>query len=189
MQSPVYLLSWVGAVCVAWFLWTLGVRPLMLDAMRERLFELRFRLFRLGTAGELSFDSEAYRALELLFCGLLRFGHRITFLTFLLSQIESERAKKEKDYVDVSNQIALKISRLTPEAQAKLGQVIEDMHKALIVYMALSSLFFLSIFLVMKVSKWLGLWHPENAKERVTRVIEREAYLAESRRGIRLATA
>lgn len=189
MQSPVYLLSWVGAVCFGWFLWTLGIRPLMLDGVRERLFELRFRLFRLGMTGELPFDSEAYRALELLFCGLLRFGHRITFLTFLSSQIESERAKKEKGYVDVSKQIALKISRLSPETQEKLSLILKDMHTGIIVYMAFSSLFFLSIFTVAGVCKWLGLWHPENARQRVTRAIEREAYLAESCRGIRLATA
>ena len=189
MLNPVYLLSWVGALCAAWFLWTLGIRRLLLDGMRERLFDLRFRLFRLGTTGELPFDSEAYRVLELLICGLLRFGHRITFLTFLFSQIEGERAKKEKNYEDVSKQIALKIARLKPETQEKLGQILKDLHSALIVYMAFSSLFFLSIFIVMNVCKWLGLWHPENARERVTRVIEREAYLAESRRGVCLAAA
>ncbi len=189
MLNPGYLLSWVGALCAAWFLWTLGVRRLLLDGMRERLFELRFRLFRLGATGELPFDSEAYRALELLICGLLRFGHRITFLTFLFYKIEIERAKKERDYIDVSQQITLKISRLKPETQGKLGLIMKDVQSALILYMAFSSLFFLSIYSVMKVCKWLGLWHPENAREGVTRVIEREAYLAESRRGIRLATA
>ena len=122
-------------------------------------------------------------------CGLLRFAHRITFLTFVFSAVEIEKAKKEKDYVDISQQITLKITRLQPETQAKLGSILKDAHSVLLVYMALSSLFFLSIFAVVKVCKLLGVWHSDNTREGVTRVLEREAYLAETRRGLNLATA
>ena len=73
------LLSAVGALCAAYFLWTLGIRKFILDMIGERIFELRFELFRLCMNGELEFDDDAYRALETLLSGLLRFGHRISF--------------------------------------------------------------------------------------------------------------
>ena len=189
MQSSIYLLSAVGAVCAAWFLWTLGIKVLLLDGMRERLFEIRFELFRLGMSGELPFDNEAFRAVETLMCGLMRFGHRITFLTFLLSSLEIAKAKKDKDYVDVSQQIGLKISRLQPSTQVKMAKILKDTHSVVLVYMALSSLLFLTIMAAMKVFKLLGLWHSESTREKVSHVIDREAYLAETQRGMRLAVA
>lgn len=189
MQSPVFLLSAAAAVVAMWFIWSLGIRKLLLDLMRERLFEVRFELFRLGLSGELPFDSEAYRSIEMLICGLLRFGHRIMFTTYLVSLVETEKAKKEKDYVDVSQQIALKVSRLNPETQVKVLQILQRSHSAFMRYMALSSLFFLAIACVFALLRLLQLWDPDKAEAEVTRVIEREAYLAESRHGARLALA
>jgi hypothetical protein len=189
MENSIYLLSAVGAVCAAWFIWTDGIKVLFLDGMRERLFEIRFELFRLGTSGELPYDNEAYRAVETLICGLLRFGHRITFLTFLLSIVEIAKARKDKNYVDVSQQIGLKISRLQPSTQVKVAKILKDTHSTIVVYTALSSLFFLTLMATTKVCKLLGLWHSESTREKVSHVIEREAYLAETRRGMRLAVA
>ncbi len=188
MQTPVYLLSAVAAVCGAYFIWTLGIRKLMLDFLRERIFELRFQLFELGMSGELQFDNEAYRALEILLCGLLRFGHRISFLTYVLSQIEIARAKKDSDYIDVSAQIALKIARLDPEAQGKICAILEQVHRAVVAYMAFSSLLLLSLCVAIEVLKLFGI-RLDGAKVNVRAAIEREAYLAESRRGLRLAVA
>jgi hypothetical protein len=189
MQSPIYLLSAVGSLCAAYFLWTLGIRKFFLDMMRERIFELRFDLFRLGMNGELPFDDEAYRALETLLSGLLRFGHRISFLTFLLSAREISRAQKEKDYVNVAAQISLKVSRLQPEAQKKILEILKGAHSAVIGYMVLSSLLLVSLFFVMKTLELFGLVHLEGTKDNVREAIEREVYIAESRRGMRLATA
>jgi hypothetical protein len=118
-------------------------------------------------------------------CGLLRFGHRITFLTFLLSSLEIAKAKKDKDYVDVSQQIGLKISRLQPSTQVKMAKILKDTHSVVLVYMALSSLLFLTIMAAMKVFKLLS----ESTREKVSHVIDREAYLAETQRGMRLAVA
>jgi len=100
MQSPVYLLSWVTGACALWLFWSLGIKRLFLDGFRERLFELRFELFRLGMSNELPYESDTYRTLEMLICGMLRFGHRITFLTYVMCVVEQQRAKKEKDFVD-----------------------------------------------------------------------------------------
>ena len=189
MQSPLYLLSAVGSLCAAYFLWTLGIRKFFLDMMRERIFELRFELFRLGMSGELSFESEAYRALETLLSGLLRFGHRISFLTYFFSARAISRAQKEKDYVNVAAQISLKVSRLQPGTQKKILEILKGVHTAVIVYMVLSSLLFVSLFFVTKTLAFLGLVHLEETKDNVREVIESEVYVAESQHGMRLATA
>ncbi|MGH9605811.1 MAG: hypothetical protein ACRD3N_08935 [Terracidiphilus sp.] len=188
MQTPFYFLSTVAAICAAYFLWTIGIRKLRLDVLRENLFELRFQLFHLGMSGELPFDDDAYRAVEILLNGLLRFGHRISFLTYLLSQIETARAKKDKDYVDVSAQIALKIARVDPETQKKIRTILEKAHSAVIGYMALSSLFVLSLYVATKALGIFGV-RLDGAKVNARDAIEREAYLAECRRGLRLAAA
>lgn len=189
MQSPLFLLSAVGSVCAAYFLWTLGIRKFFLDLMRERIFELRFELFRLGMTGELPFDSDAYRALETLLCGLLRFGHRISFLTYLFSARENSRARKEKDYVDVAAQISLKVSRLEPSTQTKILNILKSVHGVVVLYMAFSSLLFLASCIVMKALELLGLVHFEETKDNVRQVIESEAYTAETQHGMRLAVA
>ena len=189
MPSPIFFLSTVAAVVAMWFIWTLGIRKLLLDLMRERLFGIRFELFRLGLSGELPFDSEAYRSIEILICGLLRFGHRIMFTTYILSRVEREKARKEQDYVDVSQQIALRISRLNPETQVKVLKILQRSNSAFMRYMVLSSLFFLAVFCVLKVLRLLQLWNSDKTKAEVSRVIEREAYLAESRDCTDLAVA
>jgi hypothetical protein len=189
MQSPIFILSWVAGVCSLWFFWSIGIKRLFLDGFRERLFELRFELFRLGMSGELPFESDTYRVLETLICGMLRFGHRITFLTYVFCRIEQERAMKDKDFVDVSRQIALKVSRLNPTTQAKLVEILNGLRLATIVYMAFTSLFFLSVFTIFETAKVLGIWRPDEKAKEISFVIEREAYRAESMRPLRVAVA
>jgi hypothetical protein len=189
MLSPIYFLSAVSSVCAAYLLWSLAIREFLLDGVREKLFGLRFELFRLAMNGEIDFDNEAYRSLEILFCGLLRFAHRITFLTYVMSRVEAERAEKEKDYVNVSAQIALRISRLEPETRAKLLKILEEMRDALMVYIGLSSLFFFAVLIVYRALHLLGIRRLEEAKVKAVDVVSREAYLIESRRGLRLAAA
>lgn len=184
MQSPIYILIAVAAVSGLWFLWSHGLKPLFLDMFRERIFEIRFRLFQLGSTGELPFDSDAYRALETLFCGLLRFAHRVMFSTYVLSSVEQARARKEDpNYIDVSKQIALKVSRLKPETQQKIGSIMNDARTALLLYIAFTSLIFLLLALVWCIAKLLGIRRP--TRENVSNPVEQEVYLAELRRPFR----
>jgi hypothetical protein len=189
MQNPIYFLSWVAGVCSIWLLWSLAIKRLFLDAFRERLFELRFELFRLGMSEELPFESDTYRVFETLICGMLRFGHRITFLTYVFCRIEQERARRDKNFVDLSRQIALKISRLNPETQAKLLRILKDLTMATMVYMAFTSLFFMSIIAGYEIAKFLKLWTPDSATKEIGFVIEREAYRAETMRPLRTVAA
>jgi hypothetical protein len=188
MQSELYLTIIVMAVAGLWFVWDLGLKKLFLDGFRERLFELRFQLFKMGESGELSFDDEAYRAIETLICGLLRFGHRVTFMGFILSMREQALAKKSDDYVDYSKQIELKISRTPPDVQSQLRKILSDVHSMVTIYMAVSSLLFMVASVVLALLRGLNLFRNFGKRE-ISSVLESEAYRAESYRGRRAQTA
>jgi hypothetical protein len=181
MDGALYLLVWVTGLCCLWIFWDQVVKRLLLDLFRERVFELRFDMFRLGMENKIDYNSEVYRQLETLLCGLLRFGHRVTFLTWVFSRAEQERAKKRKDYQDFSSQIALKISRLDPGVQAELSRILSEVSKAIMLYMAFTSLFFLGWFALTLLAKLVGLWRSESVKV-VSGVVEQEAYRAEIKR-------
>jgi hypothetical protein len=190
MQSPIYFLSAILSVCALYLVWSFGIRKFLLDFTRENLFELRFELFRLAMNGEIDFDNEAYRALETLFNGLLRYGHRLSFLTYLVSAVSNSRAQKAKDYVSVSALISLKVSRLAPETQQKVLRILTEAHTMVMGYMGASSLLVLFLLGVLKTLEALGVVHLENEKKAAREVIEREAYFAETRRnGLNLAPA
>jgi hypothetical protein len=181
MSSQIYLTITVLAVSGIWFVWDLGIKKLLLDVFRERLFELRFRLFEMGESGELPFDSDAYRSIETLLCGLLRFGHRLTFMRFILSALEQERAKKSKDYVDYAQQIELKVSRTPAATQDKLQLLLSDVHKTVTVYVSISSLLFMAGVVVISILRAFNFCR-DLTKRKVSSVLESEAYRAESSR-------
>jgi len=188
MHSPFYVLVWVAGVCSLWLLWDRAIKSLLLALFREQLFEQRYALFHMGMEGDISFNSDLYRQLEMLLCGLLRFGHRVTLLTYIFSKREQEAAKNSKDYIDVSQQIALKVSRLDPVAQGKLIRILQCVQRAIFLYMAFTSLWFLTFACGMLVAKLFGLYRPDE-KAKITGVIQQEAYRAESKRGISLSAA
>jgi hypothetical protein len=189
MTSLFNVVVWAAGLCALWCLWDFAIKSFFLDLLREQLFEIRSRLFRLGMDEKLRFDNDVYRQIETLLCGLLRFAHRVSFLTYVFSWSELEKEKKEKDYVDVSKQIALKVSRLPADVQRDVMTILDDTRKALFVYMAFTSLIFLIPFAVIMTMKLFGIWRPERVKA-TTNVIEWEAYRAEMKRPpARLAAA
>lgn len=84
------------------------------DLTRNRLFELRDRLFDMGINGQLDFTSSAYQELRELFNTQIRFAHHLNFWRFLalapvavklrtstipinkiVAKIENEKTKKD----------------------------------------------------------------------------------------------
>jgi len=189
MNSPFYLLIWITAVCVAGLIWSLGIKRLFLDIFRERLFELRFRLYSMGMDGELAYNDPAYRTFEMLLCGLVRFAHRITFLTYVVSLRQQRQAMKDKDHVDLNKQIALTVSRLAPGEQKKLNDIAQEARTALVLYMVFTSIPLFTIVMAFVCARRLGLISQGSTKEHFTSPIEQEAYGFESRRHLKLAVA
>jgi hypothetical protein len=190
MNSPIYLLVWMTALCAVGLIWSWGIKRLALDMLRERLFKLRFQLYAMGMSGELAYNDSAYRNFEVLLCGLVRFAHRITFSTYLFSHRQQQEAAKDKDYVDVGKLLALSMSRLAPDTQRKLTEISESARSALVLYMVLSSLPLFAMVITVGIAGWLGVISSVNTKEQLSTPIEQEAYRSETRRHpLKLAVA
>jgi len=175
VQNVIYFTALLATLSGIWLVWDLGFRKLVLGLFREKLFKLRFDLFRMAANGEIAFDDEAYRSIETLICGLLRFAHQVTLFGFLLSLQEQRQAKKANEYVDYHGQIQLKISRNPAEAQAKLHAILTEIQNAVFTYMTFSSLIVLGPLILSKALN-LGF----KSRQRVSRVMESEIYRAES---------
>lgn len=188
MHSPIYILFLVSGLSGLWLFWDHALKPLLLDEYRERLFALRFSLFRLGMQGKLPFDSDVYRQIETLLCGLLRFGHNVTFLTFFMSRDAQERARKEKGYIDLSAQLTSKIACLQPEVKQEVDEILIGLRKAILRYISFTSLLFLTFAVVVLIARLMGIWRPDKANE-ISNIVEQEAYRSELKRGTTLAHA
>jgi hypothetical protein len=68
---------------LCWTLWFYFVKEYRVEAFRERLFSIRDELFLFAADGNVAFDNPAYTDLRDLINGMLRFAHRISFLTLL----------------------------------------------------------------------------------------------------------
>jgi hypothetical protein len=183
MASPLYLLITICGVAGLWFVWDLGIKKLFLDIVRERLFELRFDLFKLAESGEVSFQDDAYRAIETLICGLLRFAHRVTLGSFLLSVWYQSKSKEANDFVDYHQQIEFKVSKSSPDAQKALNKILSDIQTAVTVYMAFSSLAFITASAIYMMLKWLHIL-TNNTRNTISHVVESEAYRLEAYRPV-----
>lgn len=179
MTNAVYFTAGIAALGGLCFLWDVALKGLFLDILRERIFSLRFELFEMGVSGELGFDTDTYRSMEILLSGVLRYAYRFTLFTYLFSMREQNRARKEKQFEDVAQQLSLKIARATPATQKKLHQMLEELHNALILYMAFTSLAFMASGLIYAILQALNF--VKASKREITAVFEQEAYRTESR--------
>ena len=179
MQNTIDLLTWVIGMGAIWLIWSKGMKPLLLDALRESLFEARFQLFQLGMDGELAFDDPAYRSVEIVINALIRYGHRITFLSYVVSKREQERDETGRGYLDLSETIAAAAIRSNPKVGSDLGSILLRVRQATFRYMALTSPILLLGIPFVAAAKLLGLGRDEKVKAEVGSVIEREAYRVE----------
>ena len=181
MRDEIYLMIIVTAIGGLWYVWDQGLKKLFLDYFRERLFELRFHLFELAEEGKLSFDDEAYRAIELLLCGLLRFAHRVTFIGFIMSVREQVKAREANEFVDYPKQVELKISRAPEGVREDLRSIMSQTNSMVSFYMAVCSLLFIAAALIYALLRALNLARDWSKKE-ISAVVESEAYRDETRR-------
>lgn len=180
MLSIIYFAISVLGASALWVVWDQGIKKLVLDQFREKLFEVRFELFSMAANQEIEFDNEAYRSVETLICGLQRFAHRLTFMTYIFSNIAQDNAKRSKDYVDFHQHLQLKVNRTTPENQVKLQKILRELNHAVSLYTALSSVLFMMTIPIAYLLHNLNLLK-NFTKSKVANVLESEAYRAEDR--------
>src|SRR6266576_646661 len=87
MTDPRIILTVVASVIsllALWVVYCLSYRDYRVDLFRQRLFELRDRVFDFARSGELSFDHPAYGILRSTINGFIRFGHRFGMFQIIL---------------------------------------------------------------------------------------------------------
>jgi len=92
------------------------------DALRDRLFALREKLFDYAAQGNVSFDDPAYARLRMLINGLIRFAHRLTFTRFvmgLLFRAWRDQPCDKKTIAEWHDALAA----LPPDANRELKQI------------------------------------------------------------------
>jgi hypothetical protein len=88
------ILSLVGLIAL-WAFWHYLWKPQRTDIFRQRLFALRSDLFDLAANGEVSFDDPAYTQLRLLINGMIRFAHRASLASLVVTVAQSRRAPED----------------------------------------------------------------------------------------------
>jgi|GEM_PF-4266250 len=113
------LIACIGAGA-CWVLWFYFVKEYRVAAFRERLFSIRDQLFNFAADGLVSFDDPAYSELRALINGMLRFAHRVSFLTLLTT------ARNLSPSVESSNPYQRwkdSLINLAPETRERLEQI------------------------------------------------------------------
>lgn len=85
------------SLALLWLLIFRLAREYRLDALRDRLFAVRERLFDHAANGHISFDDPAYTKLRMLLNSLIRFAHRLTFARFMMGVIFASWKNKPYD--------------------------------------------------------------------------------------------
>lgn len=113
------LIACIGAGA-CWALWFYFVKEYRVAAFRERLFSIRDQLFDFAASGQVSFDDPAYSELRALINGMLRFAHRVSFLTLLTSaRNPSLNADSSNPYQHWKDSLL----DLAPEKRERLEQI------------------------------------------------------------------
>ncbi len=182
MEQRLFLPTGLIALAVLWFVYDLGLRQLVLAFYRNRLFQLRFELFTLGMAGELAFESDVYRSLEILLNGLVQYAHTVSYYAYRVAVNEERKnASHSEPYrYRAFRELLDHIDSLPQPARADVQRLLADTQKALAKYMALTSPVFLLFATLSALQKVFHLMHSRQEVPYV-QVFEEQAYRAQRR--------
>jgi hypothetical protein len=177
--SVFYLTVTIWGIAGSWALWQFGIKALMLDSFRDSLFETRDRLYVLARQRKIDCNSEVYRSIEQLINRLIRYAHRYTFLSYIISTTENEKAIARGENVDFGAIICKQIEAF-PDAAVRdeLYDIVIQIGRILPRYLAKSSLLFMALALVYLVVRTFQPILALRKKAQAVMVLEREAFMA-----------
>jgi hypothetical protein len=137
------------ALTMLWGLLFFCWREYRWDALRERLFALRFRLFLCAAKGEIAFDTRAYRTERDLINGMIRFAHKLTSTRLLLTVI-SQRFSPDKRWIEPMEQWRAEVAKLPSEPRKELMAIHDEMFRVVMRHMATGNLVLFLAFVMFK---------------------------------------
>jgi hypothetical protein len=145
MAAVEMLIACIGAAG-CWFLWFYLIKEYRVSNFRESLFSLRDELFQFAADGHLTFDDPAYVELRSLINGMLRFAHRVTFLS-LITSVRSLSA----DDPDQNPYLRWKdaVDHLAPDTKARVESIHNRLWSAFMRQLVKGSVFLIATSLLL----------------------------------------
>lgn len=145
------LIACVGAAA-CWFLWFFFIKDYRLSSFRESLFSLRDELVRCVEDGHLTFDDPAYVELRSLINGMLRFAHRVTFLSLITSarnpSVDDPGHSPYRRWKDA-------VDHLAPDARTRVESIHSRLLSAFMGQLVSGSVFLFATSLVLTAGFFL----------------------------------
>ncbi|MGI9558227.1 MAG: hypothetical protein ACR2NQ_00975 [Thermodesulfobacteriota bacterium] len=140
------LLLMVGFLFV-WAIWSFGLRPMLVDSFRQRVFEIRDEMFYYAAKSGVDFNHPAYGTLRTMMNGYIRFAHKIDSVLILAFTVYSLFRKEEtkKNSEDFKKRIESELSPL-PEVQKKeMINFVKKTERELVWYVVYASPLFIAV--------------------------------------------
>ncbi|MFF0919071.1 hypothetical protein ACFYE8_05140 [Rhizobium leguminosarum] len=106
----------------------MGMRGLLTSVARQRVFEIRDRIFDMAAAGKIDFRSREYRAIRTSLEKLIRYAHDLSLTQFLIFRWHMRR----NGYVRQESELRIAVNSIQdPEAQRKIRGLVSDAHQVM----------------------------------------------------------
>lgn len=150
-------LGTIVSIAGIWFLLNYWFPDLIIDVFRQRLFNVRARLFEFAAAGNIAFDDFAYCRLRTMLNGYIRFAHRLdAFQLLLMNALVSRKLRAGVSITDPVSEWEAALQAQPEAVRAQLMQFRDEMHKALVHHLLISSLLLLPVML--PILALIGAW-------------------------------
>lgn len=126
-----------------WYQW----RMYRVDALRQRLFAERDKLFDMAADGLINFDNPAYELLRWRLNGMIRFAHHVTFARWFWTLLLFKRQGLGiyKEWMEA-------LQELPPDLRKRLEEIDQQMSAGILMHMVSGSpvlIIFLGFFVLL----------------------------------------
>ncbi|TSD56595.1 hypothetical protein FFI97_020505 [Variovorax sp. KBS0712] len=115
------------------------------DVLRQKLFDIRDRLFDEGMAGNVRFDSHAYMYTRTVINGMIRFSHRISLTRFVMTVALST----EEERSEAKRQVQAVFSASSEKDRQVCNRYLMDANRALVRHLGTSPFSFIVLVPVL----------------------------------------
>lgn len=146
-----------AALAALWWLYAWLYFDYRIDLLRYRLFFIRDQLFDAAVAGELDFDSDAYRMTRTILNGSLRFAHQLTLAKLLLTALWVRRYDPDASKRHQAAHAAA-LKNLNKKQKKQILEARLDINMAIISHIAHVTPIFFPLAMIFKLGLWLHWW-------------------------------
>jgi hypothetical protein len=135
-----------------WVLFYISTRSLLLDILRQRLFEIRDDLFDFAADGGIEFTNPVYCELRVDINNMIRFAHKLSFARMILAQLQisddDPAMTSFRSWVERANQLQPLARRKVFDVRTKVLHevVVYIVRRSIVAFIFISTLRFIGLF-------------------------------------------